>query len=49
VIEQTYPLSETPEAIRRVETAHVRGKLAITVQAAVQQAEQVFERELVQR
>ena len=49
VIEQTYPLSETPEAIRRVETAHVRGKLAITVQAAVPQPEQVSERELVQR
>jgi NADPH:quinone reductase-like Zn-dependent oxidoreductase len=49
VIEQTYPLSETPEAIRRVETAHVRGKLAITVQAAVPQPQQVSERELAQR
>jgi NADPH:quinone reductase-like Zn-dependent oxidoreductase len=49
VIEQTYPLSETPEAIRRVETAHVRGKLAITVQPAVPQANHVSERELVQR
>lgn len=49
VIERTYPLSETPEAIRRVETAHVRGKLAITVQAAVPQPEQVSERELAQR
>lgn len=49
VIEQTFPLSKTPEAIRRVETAHVRGKLAITVQAAVPQPEQVSERELAQR
>jgi NADPH:quinone reductase-like Zn-dependent oxidoreductase len=31
VIERTYPLSETPEAIRRVETGHVRGKVVITV------------------
>jgi NADPH:quinone reductase-like Zn-dependent oxidoreductase len=31
VLERIYPLSETPEAIRRVETAHVRGKLAISV------------------
>jgi NADPH:quinone reductase-like Zn-dependent oxidoreductase len=46
VIEQTYPLSETPEAIRRVETAHVRGKLAITVQPAVPQANHASEREL---
>ena len=49
VIEQIYPLSETPEAIRRVETAHVRGKLAITVQATVPQPEQVSERQLAQR
>jgi NADPH:quinone reductase-like Zn-dependent oxidoreductase len=49
VIEQTYPLSETPEAIRRVETAHVSGKLAITVQPAVPQPQQVSERELAQR
>jgi NADPH:quinone reductase-like Zn-dependent oxidoreductase len=47
VIEQTYPLSETPEAIRRVETAHVRGKLAITVQRAVLQVDHASERELV--
>jgi NADPH:quinone reductase-like Zn-dependent oxidoreductase len=46
-IEQTYPLSQTPEAIRRVETAHVSGKLAITVQAAVPQEDHASERELV--
>ena len=32
VIERTYPLDETAEAIRKVETAHVRGKLAVSVQ-----------------
>jgi NADPH:quinone reductase-like Zn-dependent oxidoreductase len=31
VIERTYSLSETPEAIRQVEKGHVRGKLAIAV------------------
>jgi NADPH:quinone reductase-like Zn-dependent oxidoreductase len=46
VIEQIYPLSETPEAIRRVETAHVHGKLAIIVQPAVPQPIHASEREL---
>jgi hypothetical protein len=32
-----------------VETAHVSGKLAITVQPAVPQPQQVSERELAQR
>lgn len=31
VIEKTYPLSETAEAIRHLETGHARGKLVITV------------------
>ena len=31
VIDRTYPLSETPEAIRYVEEGHARGKVVITV------------------
>ena len=31
VIDRTYPLSETPEAIRYVEAGHARGKVVITV------------------
>ena len=31
VIDRTYPLSETPEAIRHLETGHARGKIVITV------------------
>jgi NADPH:quinone reductase-like Zn-dependent oxidoreductase len=32
VIERTYPLSEAPEAIRRLERDHARAKIVITVQ-----------------
>jgi NADPH:quinone reductase-like Zn-dependent oxidoreductase len=31
VIDRTYPLSETPEAIRHLETGHARGKVVIIV------------------
>ena len=31
VIDRTYPLSETPEAIRYLETGHARGKTVISV------------------
>jgi NADPH:quinone reductase-like Zn-dependent oxidoreductase len=31
VIDRTYPLSETPEAVRYVEQGHARGKVVITV------------------
>jgi NADPH:quinone reductase-like Zn-dependent oxidoreductase len=31
VIDRTYPLSETPEAIRLMETGHARGKIVITM------------------
>ena len=31
MIERTYPLSETPEAIRYLENGHARGKLVIAV------------------
>ena len=31
VIDRTYPLSETPEAIRHLETGHARGKIVVTV------------------
>ena len=31
VIDRTYPLSQTPEAMRYLEEGHVRGKLVITV------------------
>jgi NADPH:quinone reductase-like Zn-dependent oxidoreductase len=31
VIERTYPLSETPEAIGHVGEGHARGKIAVTV------------------
>ena len=31
VIDRTYPLSETPEAIRYLENGHARGKVVITV------------------
>ena len=46
VIERTYSLSETAEAIRHVETAHVRGKLAISVQPAVPGADHASGSEL---
>jgi NADPH:quinone reductase-like Zn-dependent oxidoreductase len=32
VIDRTYPLSETPEAVGYVEHGHARGKVVITVQ-----------------
>jgi D-arabinose 1-dehydrogenase-like Zn-dependent alcohol dehydrogenase len=32
VIDRTYPLSETPEAIRYLEAGHARGKVVITVE-----------------
>jgi NADPH:quinone reductase-like Zn-dependent oxidoreductase len=31
VIDRTYPLSETPEAIRYVEEGHARGKVVVTL------------------
>ncbi len=31
VIDRTYPLSDTPEAIRYLEEGHARGKVVITV------------------
>jgi len=31
VIDKSYPLSETPEAIRYLETGHAKGKVVITV------------------
>jgi len=31
VIDRTYQLSETPEAVRYLETGHARGKVVITV------------------
>ena len=31
VIEQTYPLCETPEAFRYLDKEHARGKVVITV------------------
>jgi NADPH:quinone reductase-like Zn-dependent oxidoreductase len=34
MIDRTYPLSETPEAIRYLENGHVRGKVVITVTGA---------------
>ncbi len=33
VIERVYALAEVPDAIRRIETGHVRGKLVVTVSA----------------
>jgi NADPH:quinone reductase-like Zn-dependent oxidoreductase len=33
VIDRTYPLSETPEAVRYLEQGHARGKVVITLQA----------------
>jgi NADPH:quinone reductase-like Zn-dependent oxidoreductase len=35
VIDRTYPLSETPEAIRYLEAGHVRGKVIITMETAL--------------
>jgi NADPH:quinone reductase-like Zn-dependent oxidoreductase len=32
VIDKTYPLSETPEAFRYLDTGHARGKVVITVE-----------------
>jgi NADPH:quinone reductase-like Zn-dependent oxidoreductase len=34
VIDRTYSLSETPEAIRHLEEGHARGKVVITVSGA---------------
>jgi NADPH:quinone reductase-like Zn-dependent oxidoreductase len=31
VVDRTYPLSETPAAVRYVEKGHARGKVVITV------------------
>ena len=31
VIDQTFPLQETPGALRYIEAGHVRGKVVITV------------------
>ena len=31
IIEQTYPLHHTPDAMRHLEAGHARGKLVITV------------------
>jgi NADPH:quinone reductase-like Zn-dependent oxidoreductase len=31
VIDRTYPLSETPEAIRHLDEGHARGNVVITV------------------
>ena len=31
VVDRTYQLSETPEAVRYLETGHARGKVVITV------------------
>jgi NADPH:quinone reductase-like Zn-dependent oxidoreductase len=31
VIDRTYPLAETPEAVRYVEARHARGKVIISV------------------
>ena len=32
VIDQTYPLSETPAALRHLEKEHARGKIVITME-----------------
>ncbi len=37
VIDRSYPLSETAEAIRYLETGHAKGKVVITVQAITKQ------------
>ena len=39
VIDRTYPLSEAPEAFRRLETGHARGKVVITVDRAAERLE----------
>ena len=31
VIDRTYPLSESPDALRHLEAGHARGKIVITV------------------
>jgi NADPH:quinone reductase-like Zn-dependent oxidoreductase len=31
VVDRTYPLSETPEAMRYLEEGHARGKVVVTV------------------
>jgi len=31
VIDRTYPLSQTPEAMRYLETGHPKGKIVVTV------------------
>src|SRR6266705_4194875 len=39
VIDRTYPLSEAPEAFRRLETGHARGKVVITLDGAAERLE----------
>ncbi len=39
VIDRTYPLSEAPEAFRRLETGHARGKVVITLDRAAERLE----------
>jgi NADPH:quinone reductase-like Zn-dependent oxidoreductase len=35
VIDRTYPLSETADAVRYLEAGHARGKVVITVEASL--------------
>ena len=34
LIDRTYPLAETPAALRYIETGHARGKVVVTVSDA---------------
>ena len=49
VVERTFAMDEIPVAVRLIETAHVRGKLAITMRPAAERSDRAVEPELARR
>jgi NADPH:quinone reductase-like Zn-dependent oxidoreductase len=49
VVERTFTMDEIPVAMRLIETAHVRGKLAITMRPDSERSDRARELELARR